>query len=110
LHRRTKQNALIFLNETAQLGHKREILPRVLAFCLGKYPPVLADHVLVQDLRVLGRDTAQLQILMERLLYALIQLTASANQQILAVSKQVTQAFSYYRKSKMSKGARLKID
>jgi hypothetical protein len=35
---------------------------------------------------------------MERLLYALIQLTARANQQILAVSKQVTQ---------MPKGARL---
>jgi hypothetical protein len=46
---------------------------------------------------------------MERPLYALIQLTARANQQI-AVSKQVTQAFGYYRKSKMSNGARLQID
>jgi hypothetical protein len=62
------QISSIFLEKTVQLRQKHEIIPLVLACCLRQDAPVLADHVLVQQLCGRRRDTAQLQILMERLL------------------------------------------
>jgi hypothetical protein len=97
------QISSIFLEKTVQLRQKHEIIPLVLACCLRQDAPVLADHVLVQQLCGRGRDTTQLQILMERLLQVLIQLTARTNNQR-TVSKELIQVFGF-TEIKLSKDA-----